>query len=116
MSELLLNDVHEAQKRLVEAVGMEASAVDLHPQELLQPYVGELDARSEVVEQRELAGLLRCLEEQCVEAKGVHEALGGGGDEVPGGVEDPNVDRALARFDYEELRTRLAPPVALLDE
>src|SRR3954447_575381 len=58
-----------------ERVRVQAAAVDLHPQQLLQAHVGQPHLRAEVLEHGELAGLRGCLEDDLAEAERLHEAL-----------------------------------------
>src|SRR4051812_48854454 len=59
-----------------ERVGVQPAAVDLDAQQLLEPHVGQPHLRTEVLEQRELARLRRCLEDDLTEPERLDEALG----------------------------------------
>ena len=52
---------------------MQSPAIDLHPQHLLQAHVAQLNLGTEVVYERELAGLVGCLEQHRLKAKGINE-------------------------------------------
>ncbi len=83
---------------------MQGTAVDLDAQQLLQPDVRQPDVRPEMVEQRELAGLVRRLEEERIEPEGLGELLCGVRAELAAGIEQPDVDGALSGLDDEEMR------------
>src|SRR3989440_5723090 len=59
----------ELEAGLREGVGVQAPAIDLDPQQLLQAHVAEAHLRSEVIEQRELAGLGGGLERHGLRAR-----------------------------------------------
>ncbi len=65
-----------AQQRVAEGVGVQPAAVDLDAEDLLEPDVAELNGGPEVVDQRELAGLVRRLEQEQLQAEGLGQAIG----------------------------------------
>src|SRR3954451_19839123 len=105
-----------APRRGREGVRMQPAPVDLDAQELLEAHVGEPHLGTEVLEQRELAGLGRRLEDDVAEPERVHEALREGRLELPALVEEPDVLRALAALDDEPARAEVEPTAALLHE
>src|SRR2546430_15110116 len=66
----------ELEAGLREGVGVQAPAIDLDPQQLLQAHVAEAHLRSEVIEQRELAGLGGGLERHGLQAEGADKPIG----------------------------------------
>jgi molecular chaperone DnaK (HSP70) len=61
---------------VLECVRVQAAAVDLHTQQLLQPHVAHLDHRPEMIQQGKLARLVRRLEHDVIEAPRLHKAFG----------------------------------------
>src|SRR6185295_19067235 len=105
-----------AEVVVTERVGVQAPAVDLHPEELLEADVAQADLASEVVEQRELARLVGRLEHHGVLAEGLDEAVGHGGVEGAIGAKDADARRALARLDDELARARVEPAATAIDQ
>src|SRR6185437_3556600 len=99
-----------------ERVGMQAAAVDLHPEELLEADVAQADLTSEVVEQGELARLVGRLEHHGVHAECLDEPVGHGGVERAVRAKDADARRALARLDHELARARVEPAAAAIDQ
>ena len=75
--------------RVSEGVGMESSAVDLDPQDLLHAHVAQLDLGSEVIDERELTGLVGGLEQHRLEAERIGEAIGLAASNCPGAENRP---------------------------
>src|SRR5919107_5512737 len=96
----------------LEGVRVEAAPVDLDPEELLQADVADPDVAPEVIQQRELARLVRRLEHRHVEPEGIRESIREGRIEVATGVENSDAHRALPRLDHELLGTGVQPPAA----
>lgn len=60
---------------MLEGVRVETSSIDLDPKQLFDPDIAQMDARAEMIQQRELAGLVRRLENSAFHAEGFDEAL-----------------------------------------
>ena len=54
---------------------MQTASIDFNTQKFFQPHVAQLDAIPEVIEQRELAGLIRRLKSHQVEAERLRETV-----------------------------------------
>src|SRR5438094_6373156 len=80
----------ELEAGLREGVGVQAPAIDLDPQQLLQAHVAEAHLRSEVIEQRELAGLGGGLERHGLQAEGVDKPIGEMAAQPTAAVEQPH--------------------------
>ncbi len=80
---------------------MQPAPVDLDAEQLLEPHVAEVDVRAEVVEQRELAALVRRLERDRAVAERLDEALRMRAVQLPALVEEADAFGALARLDDE---------------
>src|SRR5947207_13623284 len=63
----------ELEAGLREGVGVQAPAIDLDPQQLLQAHVAEAHLRSEVIEQRNLAPLGGGPERHALQAEGADQ-------------------------------------------
>src|SRR5438094_10358338 len=74
---------------LREGVGRQAPAIDLDPQQLLQAHVAEAHLRSEVIDQRELAGLGGGLERHGLQAEGADKPAGAMAAEPAAALERP---------------------------
>src|SRR5439155_26323183 len=105
-----------AQVGAPEGIGVQAAAIDLHPQHLLQAHVAELHGGPEMIDQRELAGLVRSLEQQLLESERLGEVIGLARIELARSGEQPNVRCALASLNLQAHRARLEPSLASLDQ
>src|SRR5215467_5365251 len=65
-----------AQILFAERVGMQATPVDFHAKQLFQPYIAEPHLWSEVIQQRELARLVRGFEGDNFQIERLGETIG----------------------------------------
>src|ERR1051326_6460741 len=92
---------------------MQATSIDLDPQQLLQPDIGQADLAAEVIDQRKLTGFVRSLERHPVEAERDGEAIGKGSVEVALVVEEADALCGFARLDHDLDRASVEPAIAL---
>src|SRR5262245_35575472 len=95
---------------------MKPTAIDLDTKQLFQPHVAQAYARPEVVEERELAGLVGRLEGHRIESEFGGEAIGQRAIEGSRVIEESNSLGALPRFDYQFASARVQPAVALRNQ
>src|SRR5438067_1741988 len=93
--------IDRPQPAFGEGIGVQTVPVDLDPQQLLEPDVGQLHVGPEVVEQGELAALGRRLEDQHVKTELVSQRVGVSPVEFTGVVEESDTAGALPRLDDE---------------
>ena len=99
-----------------ERIGVQPPAIDLDPQQLLQPDVAEAHLRPEMIEQGELTGLGGSLERHGLQAERVSEPIRETPVQPPAAVEQPDPQGALPRLQHELPRPRVEPGVPGADQ
>ena len=86
------------QPGIGESVGMKAAAIDFHTQNLLESYVAQMHFRAKMVQQRELAGLVRSLKHRRADSKGFDKQIRVSGVERTLAIKQADAPRAFSGF------------------
>jgi hypothetical protein len=90
---------------------MEASPIDFYLQNLLLPYIREVNLGTKVIEEGELVRLGRRLENYRTEAELLDEPVGESEVQPSFFIEETDPTRALPGLDHELYRSSIKPPL-----
>jgi len=95
---------------------MQAASIDLDAQQLLEPDIGETHIATEVIDQRELAKLVRSFEGHSVQAERCGNTIRQGAVEITIVIEEADASGRFPRLDDELDGAGIEPAVSLGDK
>jgi hypothetical protein len=95
---------------------MDSPTVNFYPQKLFQSHITKMDFVAEVVEQRELTGLVGSFVHQNVKPKSCRETIGKAFVEIALLVEQPHTPSAFPGFEYQLNGPGIQPFPALCNQ
>src|SRR5512134_2324923 len=91
----------------LKSVRVETAPIDLDAEQFFDPDIAQLDFGAEVVQQRELAGLVGGLEDRLLHAEGLNESIRELGLKLSLVIEEPDILRTLPALHHDPLRTSI---------